>query len=291
MGSIYVGTAGFSYPDWKGIVYPRDLKKRKLHELEYLAEFFDCCEINSSYYRHLDPKISAKWCDYVARVNPGFLFTVKLHKNFTHAPNAKQTSTSAETLKFTRQDVDDAKAGIAPFVEASRLGAVLVQFPISFRHTEGNWDYLSDLLRLFAEYPLALEVRHKSWAEPAALGELESRNIAFCNIDQTRLGDTLEGTAYVTAPVAYMRLHGRSKKWFSAKDRDERYDYLYSPEQIEKIGEKVKQMSPKAERSFVVTNNHYKGQAAANAIELKKLLTGKPVKVPSELQEHYPDRV
>jgi uncharacterized protein YecE (DUF72 family) len=106
---------------------------------------------------------------------------------------------------------------------AGRLGALLLQFPMSFKYTEGNWDHLIDVLHLFREYPLAVEVRHKTWADPLVLKALQQESVAFCNIDQTRLGETLEGTDYVTAPLAYLRLHGRSKEWFTAKSGDARY--------------------------------------------------------------------
>src|SRR5262249_43195722 len=80
---ILVGTAGFSYKDWEGIVYPPELKRNKQHPLEYLARFFDCCEINTSFYGHIEPQAGKKWCAMVAEVNPTFEFTAKLNKAFT----------------------------------------------------------------------------------------------------------------------------------------------------------------------------------------------------------------
>ena len=68
--NIFVGTAGFSYKDWEGVVYPADLKKRKIHPLEYLAQFFDCCEINTSFYGHIRPNVGKSWCEKTAAVNP-----------------------------------------------------------------------------------------------------------------------------------------------------------------------------------------------------------------------------
>jgi hypothetical protein len=117
---------------------------------------------------------------------------------------------------------------------------------------------------------------------------LQEENIAFCNIDQTRLGQTLEGTNYVTAPLAYLRLHGRSKEWFTAKNRDARYDYLYSEQSLQKIKGKVESMADNAEVTFVAANNHPHGQAAANAIELKSLLSDEKVKAPETLVKTYP---
>lgn len=128
---------------------------------------------------------------------------------------------------------------------------MLLQFLISFKHTEGNWDQRIDVLHLFREYPLAVEVRHKTWADPLVLKSLQQETVAFCNIDQTRLGETLEGTEYVTAPLAYLRLHGRSKDWFTAKSRDARYDYVYSKESLQKVKGKIEKMAGAAEKTFV----------------------------------------
>jgi uncharacterized protein YecE (DUF72 family) len=288
--NILVGTAGFSYPDWKGIVYPNDLKKRKIHELEYLAQFFECCEINNSFYRPLDPKIARRWCDYVAPVNERFQFTAKLTQVFTHAPLAKTTSSSAETIKYTHQDVEEAKAGFDPLMNAARLATVLLQFAISYKYNEGNWDHLIDIAHLFKDYPLAVEVRHETWADPLVLKALKEERIAFCNIDQPRLGETLEGTKYVTAPVGYMRLHGRNyQKWFQGKNRDERYNYLYSEGELDGITRKIQEMSEQTKQTIVIANNHYKGQAVVNGLQLKKLLGEKGVKAPEELVKAYPE--
>ena len=151
-----------------------------------------------------------------------------------------------------------------------------------------NWDHLIDVLHLFRDYPLAVEVRHKTWADPLVLKALRQENIAFCNIDQTRLGQTLEGTQYVTASLAYLRLHGRSKEWFTAKNRDARYDYLYSKESLQKVKGKIESMAAEAEVTFVAANNHPRGQAAANAVELKSLLSGEKVSAPETLVKTYP---
>jgi len=292
VSQILIGTSGFSYPDWKGVVYPKDLKKRGIHELEYVAQFVDFVEINTSFYRPLNPEVAKKWCELAAKANPAFQFTAKLTQVFSHAPGPdKKKSSSAETIRYTPQDVEDAKRGFEPLASERKLGALLLQFPISFRYTEGNWDHLIDVLHLFREYPMAVEVRHETWGDPLVLGALEDEQVAFCNIDQTRIGGTLEGTQYVTASFAYLRLHGRNKQWFQAKDRDERYDYLYSKEKLGRIKEKISNMSAKAKKVFVAANNHPKGQAPANALELKSMLTGKRVKAPEILVQAYPQEL
>lgn len=300
MSRLLFGTAGFQYPDWKGIVYPADVKKKYGHELKFLARYFDLCEINTSFYGPLKPQSARSWCDYVAQVNPQFQFTAKLTQVFTHAPEARTTSSSAATIKYTKKDIEEAKAGFAPLQEAGRLGAVIVQFPISFKFREagkgkseplyGNWDHVLDVLNLFQEYPLAVEFRDASWNDEWVIKELAQRRVAFCNVDQPRLGNSLDGTHYVTAPFAYIRLHGRNyEKWFTAKNRDERYDFLYSGERLERVKKRIGEMAEKAEKVFVIANNHPRGQAAVNALQLKSMLTGKKVNAPESLVEAYPE--
>jgi len=279
-------------------VYPADVKKRYGHELAYLAQYLDCAEINTSFYGPLKPASAKAWCDYVSPVNPNFQFTAKLTQVFTHAPNAKTTSSSANTIKYTKKDVAEAKAGFEPLQAAGRLGALIAQFPISFKFRQregaeplyGNWDHVMDVLNLFSEYRLAVEFRDASWADDWVIKELAERSVAFCNLDQPRLGNSLDGTQYVTASFAYLRLHGRNyQKWFSAKNRDERYDFLYSDERLERLERRALEMSKKTEKTFVIANNHPKGQAAVNALQLKSMLSGKKVKVPDSLIHAFPE--
>src|SRR5215469_9380216 len=149
MSNILIGTAGFSYKDWEGVVYPADLKKRKQHPLEYLARFFDCCEINTSFYGHIQPQAGKKWCAMVAAVNPAFEFTAKLNKAFTHAPGAAVQPTSAATIHPQPEDEKLARAGLDALASEKCLGALLAQFPISFKNVPENREYLRSLLARF----------------------------------------------------------------------------------------------------------------------------------------------
>ena len=289
MNHIRVGTAGFSYKDWEGIVYPPGLKKKQ-HPVQFLAQYFDCCEINTSFYGHIRPETGKQWCDLVAAVNPQFEFTAKLFRSFTHAPGAVLQSTSAATLNPLEEDEVNAKKGLDSIAGENKLGALLIQFPISFKNTDENRDYFEKLIRKFRDYPLVVEVRHASWDEPEILAQFAAQGVGFCNIDQPRLGRAVRATEHATSVVAYVRLHGRNyKEWFQSDNRNDRYNYLYTPQQLEPWKEKIERLGEKAEKTFAVTNNHYKGKAAANAIELKQMLHGKKVKAPSTLIEHYPE--
>lgn len=291
MSNILIGTAGFSYKDWEGIVYPPDLKRRKLHPLEYLAQFFDCCEINTSFYGHIRPSVGKGWCEKTAAVNPEFQFTAKLFQGFTHAPRGTrlpspfQLTVSAEEEKLAREGLDS-------IATEGKLGAVLIQFPVSFKNADDTRDYLFQLIAKFKEYPRVLEIRHESWNDPDILSRLAEHGIGFCNIDQPHLGKSLRETQHVTSPVGYVRLHGRNyKEWFQSGNRNDRYNYLYKPGELEGWKHKITNISRASEKTFAITNNHYQGQAAVNALELKNMLSGKKVKAPHTLVEHYPEEL
>jgi uncharacterized protein YecE (DUF72 family) len=285
--SLHIGTAGFSYKDWEGIVYPIDLKKRKMHPLEYLAQYFDACEINTSFYGHIRQSVGREWCRKAAAVNPAFLFTAKLYGGFTHPPRGTKPP-SPFTLTVDPKEEQLAREGLDSLAGEERLGAVLIQFPISFKNGDDTRDYLFQLIGRFRDYPLVLEIRHSSWNEPDLLSRLAEQGVGFCNIDQPRLGASLRSTEHVTSAVGYVRLHGRNyKEWFQSDNRNDRYNYLYKPDELRGWAEKIRKLEQKSEKTFAITNNHYKGQAAVNALELKSMLSGKKVKAPEALVGAY----
>src|SRR5271163_508903 len=198
---IFVGTAGFSYPDWKGVVYPVDVKKRYGHELSYLAQYFDCCEINSSFYGHIRPEIAKLWGRKVHEANPNFVFTAKLHRSFTHSPLAVSEPTSAATIRPDSEDAHRAREGLDALASTGKLAALLMQFPVSFKNTSLNREYLETLLWQFYEFPCAIEVRHESWNSAETLNSFAESGVAFCNIDQPQIGRSLRPTEHVTARV------------------------------------------------------------------------------------------
>src|SRR5712675_1612103 len=151
------------------------MQRNRLHPLEYLARFFDTTEINTSFYGPIKPELAKVWCRKVAAVNPSFLFTAKLYRAFTHSPLAVMEPTSAATIRPTDDDEARTREG--------RLGALLIQFPVSFKNTSLNREYLDRLLRQFIEYPRVVEVRDSSWNNEETLAAFAQKNVAFCNID------------------------------------------------------------------------------------------------------------
>jgi uncharacterized protein YecE (DUF72 family) len=289
MGAVRIGTAGWAYKDWEGIVYPPGLKRTQ-HPAEYLARYFDVIEINTSFYGPIKPDLAKMWCRKVAAVNPEFQFTAKLYKAFTHAPGGEIQPTSAATLAPTEKDEREVKEGLEQLAESGRLGALLMQFPISLKNTPENRDYLARLLRRFEEYPRVVEVRHASWNNEEILRSFTENGVSFCNIDQPLLGRAIKPTAHATAPIGYVRLHGRNyDQWFEHEKPHDRYNYLYSEGELAKWKPRIEEIARKTEVTYVVANNHFEGKAAVNGLQLKHMLTGRKVKAPQVLVERYPE--
>ena len=277
--SLRVGPAGWSYTDWAGYVYP-SRRPKDFHEAAYLAEFFDTIEINTSFYQPLRPDHAELWLNRVA-FNPSFLFTAKLWQKFTHDPSA------------TKEDEIAVRAGFDVLLKAEKLGAVLLQFPFSFHCTTETLAYLTAVLSRFADYPLVVELRHSSWQIPETFDLLRDRKVGFCNIDQPVIGHSAGPSAVATSTVGYVRLHGRRyDTWFSddpATPAHERYNYLYSSEELNPWVDRIRELNEHTRNTYVITNNHYQGKAVVNALQLISILKGNKVKVPEPLRQHYPE--
>lgn len=275
--AIRVGPAGWSYADWEGRVYPSP-PGRGFDRLAYLADCFDLIEINSTFYRPPSPSVAADWARRVSS-RPVFRFTLKLHRGFTH-----------EAAEVPAAALRSWTAGVAPLRAAGRLGAVLAQFPYSFHCTAANRGRVARLKDLLPADPLVLEARHRSWGTPAAALFLQGLGIGFCNIDQPPVSYSLLPSALATSPVGYVRLHGRNAAdWFREDAlRDERYDYLYSPEELQEWTGRIRTVAAAAAEVYVVANNHFRGQAVCNACELRSRLEGGKVRVPAPLLAAYP---
>jgi len=275
---IRVGPAGWSYADWQRIVYPNP-KPRAFHEPAYLAQYFDTIEINTSFYQPLRPHPVQGWIDQIA-FNPRFLFTAKLWQKFTHADPP------------TRDDEDSVRAGFDVLRNADRLGAVLIQFPFSFHNTPETTAYIRRLAKQFHDYPLVVEVRHSSWTAQKLNALLRELDVGFCNIDQPVIGRSVVPSEHATSSIGYVRLHGRRyDTWFTddpAVPSYERYNYLYSEDELKPWAERIRKIATQADSTFVITNNHYQGKGVVNALDLIHLLTNEKVKIPEPLRRHYP---
>jgi uncharacterized protein YecE (DUF72 family) len=278
--NIYIGTSGWSYPKgegtWKGFFYPPG----KINELEYYGQFFNTVEINSSFYRPPDPGYVYNW---VRRVPTGFLFAVKLWQKFTH-PKMYQEATGEDAV-ISRQDVDIFSRCLEPLVKYNKLGALLAQFPPSFKNDDSGRRVIGALANAFGQYPLALELRHRSWSDDAATARLlRENNIAWVQIDEPKFSSSVAAEVPVTADMAYFRFHGRNAKEWWTGDSETRYRYLYSPDEIAGLAERVKNAAGEVKTLFAFFNNHWQAYAPRNANDLKMALKLPFQQIPMNLE-------
>lgn len=287
--NVRIGPAGWSYSDWAGYVYPSP-RPKGFHEATYLAQFFDTIEINTSFYQPLPADLAAQWIERVSE-NSGFVFTAKLWRKLTHELSA--TVSSASMPEISSEDERAIRAGFDTLQKAEKLGVVLLQFPFSFHHSAEAFAYLESLIRKFADYPLAVEVRHASWNHPDVFAFLRESNVALCNVDQPLIGRSLAPSDETTSSIGYIRLHGRRYDTWFTDDPDvpthERYNYLYSAEELKPWAKRIRSVAERARNTFVITNNHYLGKAVVNALELVSMLSARKVPVPDPLRLRYPE--
>ena len=279
--SLRVGPAGWNYKDWEGIVYPG---ASSFDSLAFLAEYCDTIEINSSFYAPPRPKDTAAWARRVHN-NPRFKFTAKAWQKLSHEERAAEESSLAANC-------DEVRRSMAPLVEAGVLGALLIQFPWRFRYVPENMDYLDRLIRLLPDFPLVLEVRHGSWNQELFYDLLRDRRVAFCNVDQPLIGNSIKPGERATSRLGYFRLHGRNyANWFREDaGRDARYDYLYTKQEIRHLSAQIRKVHQTTDETYAITNNHFRGQALVNAMEILEELDGVRPPVPPMLAASYPDR-
>lgn len=297
MGEIRIGTSGWSYPSgngtWNGVFYPTGRKGRgrgKLDELAFYAEHFDTVEINSTFYRTPSPATAKSWAQRTPR---NFEFSLKLFQKFTH-PEMYEKATGTDSWDLGRKDVDEFRAAIDPLASAGKLGALLAQFPASFKNEPDSRGYLEWLLENFRDYMVAVELRHKSWSDDPldTLQLLDRFAAAWTQIDEPKFRFSIRQNLLPNVrTLYYLRLHGRNaKQWWKHEKSEDRYNYLYSSEELEPFAEAAETASRKVKKAYLYANNHFSAQSVANAAILKHK-TGQPLEgeYPEEFVERYPD--
>jgi uncharacterized protein YecE (DUF72 family) len=278
--SPFFGTAGWSYPHWNGLVYPKTYGSG-FHALEFLSRRFDAVEINSSFYQHLKPEVVRLWMKKV-EANPRFQFTAKLHQSFTHSRVLDQA------------EVDAFAQGVRPMLKAGKLGALLMQFPWPFRFTAENKDFFIRLRRAFHEFPLVAEMRHSSWMAEEAVGVFLDYRVGFCNIDQPEYTRAMPPTSYLTSAVGYVRMHGRNPQNSlgsfrnSGGQRVQQHDYLYTEAELAEWAKRIEHINRFADRTFVIFNNDAQGKSVVNALQLQSMMGNAKAMAPKELRRKFP---
>lgn len=260
--NISVGVAGWSYPDWRGCFYPR--KAGSTPDLGRVVRNFDCVEINLPFYRTPERGMAEKWLRAAER--EGFTFTSKVPKGLTHEESLDPA--------LMKEVAGALLAGLAPLIEAGKLGAILLQFPFYFRNTEETRGRVATLAERLEGWPCAIEVRDRSWLLPAALEFLRDRRLSLCDIDICQTKTSIPPGSWTTGPLGYVRFHGRNRDaWFDSKATvAQKYDYLYSKEELAPWAERVREIAEGTEATYVIMNNHFAGKAVANAFHLHRLL-------------------
>jgi uncharacterized protein YecE (DUF72 family) len=278
MAEILIGTSGWSYDDWQGVVYPPGAGSR-FDRLAYMARLCDTIEINSSFYHIPSRRVVQSWLGRVFDL-PKFQFSAKLYQELTHVRDSR---TADELL---RQYVDS----ILPIHEAGRLAAILLQFPWSFKFSASSISWLEKIVKHLAPMPMAVEVRHSSWLDDEFFDFLKTHHIAFCNIDQPELKNNILPTEIATASWTYVRFHGRNaSQWFTENEEaSDRYNYFYKTAELDDWARRIHRMAQNANRIYIYMNNHVGGQGLANAIELKSILTGQKPASPKQLMLKFP---
>jgi uncharacterized protein YecE (DUF72 family) len=226
---------------------------------------FDAVELNFTYYTM---PVARTMESMARRTLPGFEFVVRTHKDMTHDI---WTDESRKTLKDTRPAFEQFRAGIAPLVEAGRLGCVLVQFPVFFYPVPGSFEYLRRLPELVPGVRLVVEFRNRAWLRDTAFELLAEAGMGYCVVDEPKLPRLMPFDARATADVVYFRFHGRNRNWFNA-DRSERYNYLYSSAELGEFEQPVRSLAGSAASTYVFFNNCHAGAAARNALMMKQML-------------------
>ncbi|MBD3184561.1 DUF72 domain-containing protein [Candidatus Poribacteria bacterium] len=252
---IHIGTSGYSFRDWKGNFYPDDISNNQM--LEYYAQFFKVVEINSTYYGIPKPESFARMA---GKTPKDFLFTVKANKNMTHE------------REDNKSVFDEFEKAINPLIEAKKFGGLLLQFPWSFKNTENNRRYLSNCKDRLTNYPLIVEFRHNSWISEPIFDFLKSLDMSYCAVDEPDLPGLIPPELAVTSSIGYVRFHGRNaEKWWEG-DSSERYNYLYSEEEIQQWVPKIKELAVSTRDTYLMFNNCHAGHAAKNAKDMQDIL-------------------
>jgi uncharacterized protein YecE (DUF72 family) len=286
MKKLFVGTAGWSYKDWIGSFYPK-AQSSSFDWLEFYSHYFNCVEVNASYYTYIAPHTVENWVEKVATKND-FEFVIKLHQDFTHK------------RKFTQQNINAITENLDILKNSNRLGGVLIQFPLSFQLNKVNAEHVKELVEIFSGYDKFIEVRHSSWLIERFTNFLGQNKASLCTIDQPVIGSAVPFAPIKAGEHAYIRLHGRNEDaWAGSfknigkeqtyEQQSERYNYLYSPGELAEIESKVNEIIDTVNKVFVILNNHPKGNAVANAFELFHLLSERlKIPIPDTTLKAYP---
>ncbi|MBN1384326.1 MAG: DUF72 domain-containing protein [Elusimicrobia bacterium] len=264
---LKLGTSGFSYPDWKGTVYPKKLQPKDALTYYEQELGFDCVEINSAYYNIVSSNIFDSMAKKTGR---NFEFVVKAYKGITHDLFDYRLKEKPSVDKV-KTDIDKFVHSLSPLKESGKLGCVLLQFPVFFQPSSRNNDYILECKECFGDIPLVIEFRNSRWATKETFNILRRNNVGHCVVDEPKLERLMPAIYEVTSDIGYLRFHGRNSNWFNTSVK-ERYNYLYSDKELKEFIPNIHKIDKKAQKTYLFFNNCTNGQSVKNAVTLKKYL-------------------
>ncbi|MCX5777479.1 MAG: DUF72 domain-containing protein [Candidatus Firestonebacteria bacterium] len=265
--TIRIGTSGFSFLDWKGPVYPKELKTAEM--LSYYAGDlkFNSVEVNFTYYALPSEK---SFMGMQKKVPKEFVFTVKGNRGTTHDPFDPRIIRKPSIMQAF-EDTKKFAVALKPLIAENQLGCVLLQFPFFFNPSEESKEYIVKCRDILKDIPLVIEFRSAEWAKPETLTFLSGNKLGFCAVDEPKLNRLMPYMPEVTSKTGYLRFHGRNNNWFNAP-MEERYNYLYSEPELKSFLPDIKKMAGRCKDLFLFFNNCHLGSAVKNADNLRKLL-------------------
>lgn len=307
--NLRIGTSGWNYPDgpgtWNGVFYPAARSRPKsFDELAFYAEHFDTVEVNSTFYGQPRAEVCRTWAD---RTPDGFEFSVKLYQKFTHPRmfEARMTKSLPDAARDDREllrtlarpnpaDLDEFRRGIEPLAAGGRLGALLAQFPASFKDSPASRDHLAGLLKAFSDHRVAVELRHRSWSDGIAdtLSLLNEFQAAWVQIDEPKFRFSIRQNQLPNVHgFYYVRLHGRNADaWWRHEKSEDRYNYLYSAGELKEFSATADAARRLVGKVYLYTNNHFSAKSVANAAMIKQQLGERlEGEYPPEFVERYPE--
>ncbi|MFB3886703.1 MAG: DUF72 domain-containing protein [Thermodesulfobacteriota bacterium] len=261
---IKIGTSGFSFPDWKGTVYPVGIRDKDMLPFYEKELGFNTLEVNFTYYSLPSQK---SFMAMSQKTSKEFEFVVKSFKGMTHEIRDRDTGAIVNNQEIFKKF----KYSLDPLVTEGKLSCVLGQFPYGFFPNRVNLGYLERFKNEMEDIPLVFEFRNQMWLKEETFQFLEKNRIGFCIVDEPNIPKLMPYLPRTTSEIGYFRFHGRNPNWFNVPLKV-RYDYLYGEAELKEFIPDVRQISRKTAKTLIFFNNCYSGSAAKNAAQMAKLL-------------------
>lgn len=275
--------------------YPPSVKS-PAQRLRYYAEQFPIVEVDSPFYAIPLPRVAESW---VTRTPPQFVFDVKSYALFTgHGatlasfPKDVRESLPPQLREKENVYVRDLPPDVIdemwrrwdevllPIDSAGKLGVVLFQFPPWFGPNRANREYILEAKQRLGQYAMAVEFRNGAWMrEPAdqerTLSFLRDHGITYVCVDEPQgFRSSVPPVTAVTAPIAVLRMHGRNAATWEkrAATAAERFDYLYSEEELREWVPRIRRLAEEAREVHVLMNNCHRDYSVRNARQIGEML-------------------